>query len=354
MFFSFYYYFLVIFLVINISTSMSSSKDYPSYEKIRNSPNYNDGKFYNIEETNQSFDGNFFSILWKMFTAKETKPSKPIETKIFDKNEFMNNPDELVVTWFGHSSILLKLHGKVILTDPMFSTHASPVQFAGPKKFEYTNDYKPEDMPDIDILFITHDHYDHLDKNTIRKLDGRIKEYFVPLGVDKILINWGIDSDKIEIADWWDSFDNLGFQITYVPMRHFSGRGITGRNGTLWGGWAIKSEEYNILLGGDSSYGSHFKSIGDKLGPFDITFLECGQYNEAWRHAHQMPEESVQAHLDLKGDMLIPIHWGKFSLSIHPWYEPLERVRDAAKEKNVNLFAPVIGEINSYSNTKRN
>lgn len=337
----------IIYWIMSINEVMGKMDKYPSDEKIKKSPNYLDGKFINAEDTPTGINGNFFSTMWNFFTADNVRPNAPLETKKFDKEKFLNDTSDLIVTWFGHSSILLKLDGKVILSDPVFSDHASPVPFFGPKKFDYTNDHSVSDLPDIDILLLTHDHYDHLDKSSVLEIEPRTKKIFVSLGVDKILIDWGISPEKIEVADWWDDFNYEDIKLTYVPMRHFSGRGMTNRNATLWGGWALKSVKYNILLGGDSSYGTHFKEIGDKLGPFDINFMECGQYNEAWKFVHQFPEETVQSHLDVKGNILIPVHWGKFKLSIHPWDEPIKRAKRSANENKVRLFSPIIGSITS-------
>jgi len=257
----------------------------------------------------------------------------------------MRNDSGIVYTWFGHSTVLLKLNGKTIITDPVFEKAASPVPFLN-KSFDFKNNYSVQMLPDIDVVLISHDHYDHLDYKTIKKIDSITKKFIVPLGVDAHLLRWGIPADKIEVADWGDAI-NIYSSISFIstPARHFSGRGPKDRDKTLWCSWVIKSGSNKIFFGGDSGYGNHFKNIGEKYGPFDLTLIECGQYNENWAQIHAMPEQTVQAHIDLKGNKLLPIHWSKFKLSIHTWTEPIERANAAAIKNNVHLQNSKIGEI---------
>ena len=250
-----------------------------------------------------------------------------------------------VLVWFGHSSYLLHINGKNILIDPVFSRRASPFQFIGIKSYEVTNPYTVDNMPDIDLLIITHDHYDHLDYTTMKSLKTKVKKVCTTLGVGTHLRFWGFSENIISEFDWWDSETVIpGIQLTSVPARHFSGRTLT-RNKTLWSAFVLKTTQHSLYLGGDSGYDENmFRDIGNKCGPFDLALLECGQYNTMWPSIHMMPEETVKASVLLKAKALLPVHWGKFTLSLHPWYEPIERVVDYAAKAGVEIVTPMIGE----------
>jgi L-ascorbate metabolism protein UlaG (beta-lactamase superfamily) len=212
------------------------------------------------------------------------------------------------------------------------------------KAFPGANEFKAEDMPAIDYLILTHDHYDHLDFKTIRKLKNKTGKIFCSLGISAHLKYWGIGEEKIKELDWWESTqvdDNI--RLTAAPARHFSGRGIK-RGQSFWSSFIIKTPNNNIYLGGDSGYDTHFKEIGNKFGPFNLAILESGQYNDMWPLIHMMPEETVQAAVDLKASVLMPVHWGKFRLGMHPWNEPVKRVVKKAEELNVRVITPRIGE----------
>ena len=198
-------------------------------------------------------------------------------------------------------------------------------------------------MPQIDILLISHDHYDHLDFQTVVKLNHKTKHIITSLGLASHLDYWGINMNKITELDWNDSFEIDGFKFTSAPARHFSGRSFE-RAKTLWASFILQSKNYKIYIGADSGYDTHFKQTGEKHGPFDLAILESGQYNEMWKPIHMMPEETVQASIDLKSKVLMPVHWGKFSLALHPWNEPIERVIKKAGELNAKLTTPLIGE----------
>lgn len=248
------------------------------------------------------------------------------------------------VTWFGHSAVLLELEGKRLLFDPMFGNRPSPVSWAGPKRYSLNHPLQPEDLPAIDAIILSHNHYDHLDYFSICKLMDRTHQFIVPMGVGKRLIKWGIPFEHIIEHAWWDEFELGGLAISCTPSRHFSGRGLFDRNSTLWCSWVIVGSETKVFFSGDSGYGPHFKDIGERYGPFNLTLMECGQYDERWSAIHMLPEETVQAHLDLLGQLLIPIHWGAFTLSFHAWTDPVERVTQAALKRGVRIATPRIGE----------
>jgi L-ascorbate metabolism protein UlaG (beta-lactamase superfamily) len=315
-------------------------------ERISLSPNHQEGKFQNLLETPMNFSGDsILSTFMKFVRGVEGgTPEDVIETADFHAGKYQESADSLLVTWFGHSTILLRIGEKNLLIDPVFCGYAAPYSFLGPNAFPYSRDFSPDDLPPLDAVVISHDHYDHLDYETMGKLKDRAGHFFVPLGVSAHLMRWGIPPEKITELDWWEEARYENILLACVPMRHFSGRGITDRFTTLWGGWVIRSGDHSVIHTGDSGYGPHFREIGERYGPFDLTMVECGQYNENWRYIHMMPEQTVQAHLDLKGRLLMPIHWGKFKLALHPWTEPVERAGKEARARNVKMLTPLAGQ----------
>jgi len=266
-----------------------------------------------------------------------------------DLKDFLKPSDKLKTIWFGHSTFLINIDGKIILIDPVFGKSAAPVSFIV-KRFQ-----KPvlelHELPKIDYILISHDHYDHLDITSIKYFVDKKTEFITPLGVGSHLIGWGIQKERITEKDWWDiaTFDGVKFIAT--PAQHFSGRdGIHG-NETLWASWVIQSKNHNIYFSGDSGYDSHFKEIGNKYGPFDVAFLESGQYNENWKEVHMLPREGIQAFKDLKAKKYFPVHWGMFELALHSWYEPIEKIYKLSKENKIELIAPMLGQIVTIDNT---
>lgn len=312
-------------------------------EQLKRSPNYKNGAFQNLSPTPMKEEGVSYWKMMREFFKKhpDTAPSKKLPFVKTDLHSL--NAAAPVIVWFGHSSYLLRIEGKNFLVDPVFSGNAAPVSFMV-KAFPGSNEYKAEDMPVIDYLILTHDHYDHLDFKTIRKLKNKVGKIYCSLGISSHLKHWGVDVNKITEMDWWQSKQiNDTMQLTAAPARHFSGRGLK-RGQTLWSSFILKTASHTIYLGGDSGYDSHFKEIGNKFGPFDIAILESGQYNKMWPLIHMMPEETVQAAVDLRAKKLLPVHWGKFRLGMHPWNEPVQRVLAKAKELNMPVFTPQIGE----------
>lgn len=318
-------------------------------KKIRNSANYRNGSFQNLSKTNaMAEDASFFKTLREfLHKNKNVKPPKPLP---FVKTDLKALPAEkATLVWFGHSSYLIKLENRTILVDPVLSGNAAPMSFMV-KAFAGSDEYRPEDFPQIDILLLTHDHYDHLDYKTILKLKPKIRTVVCSLGVGSHLEHWGLEPSRIHELDWWESFEEKGLSLTATPGRHFSGRGIK-RGQSLWSSFVLKTPDYNLFLGGDSGYDTHFKKIGEKFGPFDLAILESGQYNTSWPNIHMMPEETVQAAVDLNARLLLPVHWGKFTLAMHAWDEPVERVMKKAAELHVNVVTPKIGQAFSLEGT---
>ncbi|PGA98788.1 MBL fold metallo-hydrolase [Bacillus toyonensis] len=248
------------------------------------------------------------------------------------------------VTWFGHSASLLKVEGKKLLLDPMFGDASSPFPIFNSKRYSGAFSLEREDLQEIDAIIISHNHYDHLNYESIMQLKDRAKYFYVPTGVAQYLIKWGVSPSKISEHKWWDeiTFDNI--KLVCAPARHFSGRSMTDRDRSLWCSWLILGQETKVFFSGDSGYAPHFKEIGDKYGPFDLTLMECGQYDTHWSAIHMLPEETVQAHIDVKGELLLPIHWGAFTLALHEWSDPIERVTKEAKRLGVAVATPQIGE----------
>ena len=271
-------------------------------------------------------------------------PAWSIPIKHRKKEEFESIPDSLVrLTWFGHSTFLLEMDGKRLLLDPMLGPRPSPLPF-GSGRFNDTLPLAINDLPPIDAVIFSHDHYDHLDYPSVLQLKDKVGRFYVPLGLGSHLKKWGVTPDKITELDWWQEveFDQLKFVCT--PAQHFSGRSLNDRDKTLWSSWVISGTSANIFFSGDSGYFEGFKTIGEKYGPFDFVMMECGQYNELWQEIHMMPEETLQAFVDLNGKVLMPIHWGAFNLSLHRWTEPVERLLAAAQNTDATIATPMIGE----------
>lgn len=318
-------------------------------ERMKKSSNYTDGIFENTIDTNMDMPiGKMMSVMRKMLFGDKTgrEPVEAIKTQPFNQNDFESiGADTIAVTWIGHSSILIKIDGVTILTDPvMVGERASMFSFAGPKRFKYDHYMTIDELPEVDLVIMSHDHYDHLDYPTIKVLKDKVKNFYMPLGMGAHFEEWGVPKENISEFNWWDEVEFKGLQLALTPTRHFSGRGMTNRFSTLWGSWVIMGRTQRIYFSGDSGYFPGFKEIGDKYGPFDLTFMECGAYNEDWSEIHMFPEETAQAHLDVKGGLLMPIHWGKFDLALHPWTESVDRLTKKAEEENIQLFTPNVGE----------
>jgi L-ascorbate metabolism protein UlaG (beta-lactamase superfamily) len=312
-------------------------------KKIQASPNYKNGQFQNLNYTPQlTGDASMFKAMREFFFNKDKRniPSAFLPSAKTDL--FHLNPDEDVLVWFGHSSYFMQLDGKKFLVDPVFSGHASPIKFTT-RSFKGSDVYTTDDIPEIDFLLLTHDHYDHLDYKTIFQLQPKINKIITGLGVGAHLHRWGYSRNRIIEMDWNEEVQFEDFTINATTARHFSGRTFK-RNTSLWLSMILTTSNKKIFIGGDSGYDTHFKTIGEKFGPFDLVILENGQYNPYWKFIHMMPEEVVQAALDLRAKNLLPVHWAKFSLSLHAWDEPISRVVNEARRKEVNVLHPMIGE----------
>lgn len=326
-----------------------SNDDIKDYSK--RASNYKNGKFYNENEFKMIYSNpkeNKFTSQKKVIPTNSIPIAKP---------KFLDNPslDVLNITWLGHSSTLIQMHGLNILIDPVFNYYSSPVSFFGPKRFSKLP-VEINDLPNIDIVVITHDHYDHLDYNTVKKIDNKVSKYVVPLGVDNHLKRWGVDDSKITNMAWWEEIDINGLTIGCTPARHYSRRSLNDSYNTLWASFVFIDEYYKVFNSGDTGFDTHFSKIYDKYGNFDLALVDSGQYDTRWKSTHMIPEESVEAGKMLKASLVMPIHWGAYQLANHPWDDPVERFVKAAEKQNINYITPKIGESivygSSYSNNK--
>ncbi len=317
------------------------SQSMESLQRINNSRNFVEGKFANQMATSVSTRSpdRKSSIMDWVFQQDDKNPTKPLPSRLFNSSRLTEGK----FAWLGHSTLLMKTNSVVMMTDPVFH-RASPVPVIG-NPFPVQHPISINDLPAVDAVIISHDHYDHLDHQAIRILSKRVDHFFVPLGVRAHLERWGVDSRNITELDWYESEVYRGVRLTLAPARHFSGRGLWDRDSTLWGSWIISSDSLNVYFSGDSGYSDTFKIIGQRYGPFDIAFLENGAYNLDWAQIHLMPEETVQASIDLKARLLFPIHWSKFDLALHPWDEPAIRLTREATIRNVTVASPLIGEV---------
>lgn len=342
---------LALLLLVATSIYMQHPKfgkgpDKKQHDLIRQSPNYKDGKFQNRHHTPAVTQG--YSILRVAYDFIFTKfpRTQPTDTIPSIRTNLKKLAiTENVLVWFGHSSYFIQLNGKRFLIDPVFSGNASPVPNSN-KSFAGTDIYSVSDLPEIDYLLISHDHYDHLDYETILKLKPKAKYIVCGLGVGAHFRHWKFDTTKIIEKDWDEKLViNDDITLHTATARHFSGRGFT-RNNTLWLSLVIQTASFKIYLGGDSGYDTHFKELGEKFGGFDLAILENGQYNNAWHEIHMLPEEVLKATKELKAKRLFPVHSAKFTLAFHPWDEPLIQLSKYNRNRyRLPLVTPMIGEV---------
>ncbi|HVJ37015.1 MAG TPA: MBL fold metallo-hydrolase [Stenotrophomonas sp.] len=308
------------------------------------SPQSAAGRFRNTTPKPANVSEPGAKVMWDFFfnKPKNTVPAAPIPVQRLTPADLDAAPDRSLYR-LGHSTLLLKLRGQWWLTDPVFSLRASPFRWFGPKRF-HAPPIALEDLPPIRGVILSHDHYDHLDRDAIRALAPKVQLFLAPLGVGDRLIDWGVPPAHVHQFDWWQDIDIDGLRLTATPSQHFSGRGLRDGNRTLWCSWVIEDNDLRIFFSGDSGYFNGFADIGRRLGPFDLCLMETGAYNTAWPYVHMQPEETVRAYEDLRGHWLLPIHNGTFDLAMHPWYEPFERVLGLAAERGLRVATPIMGE----------
>ncbi|MFH1727561.1 MAG: MBL fold metallo-hydrolase [Pseudomonadota bacterium] len=306
------------------------------------------GKFVNPDPKSRYKIGisNIFSGLWKYITEK-SEDSKPKDKNVIpvikQSIESLLELEDYSVIRLLHSTLLFKIEGKFWLTDPVFSDNISPTNILSSKRF-HVLPINIENLPEVEGVVISHNHYDHLDEDSIKSLRNKTKKFFVPLGLSDTLIQFGINKENIVELDWWESARHESIELVATPAQHFSGRGLFDGGKTLWCSWVINSPKAKIYFSGDSGYFKGFKEIGQKYGPFDMTFLEAGAYHEDWKEMHMMPVESVQSHIDLRGNIMFPIHNSSFDLAMHSWHEPFGIIFSIANRMHVDATFPKMGE----------
>lgn len=339
---------LVVVLFINFYPSFGGDPTKEMQAEYTKSPNFKEGKFINIKEhipVKMGF-GKMLSVSRKFFFSKVANgsPIMDVSVKKVVKTSVLDYKGEARLLWFGHSAFLLQVASKNILIDPMLGNVAAPMDWLGSKRFNSKMPFDIGDLPTIDAVLISHDHYDHLDYPTMKKIAHKVKRFYVPLGVGAHLNAWGIDTARIVEMDWWEELKLDGLTFACTPAQHFSGRKFSNGQSTLWASWVIQSDDFNLFFSGDSGYGSHFSKIGESYGPFDLALMECGQYNKMWPDIHMFPEETAQAGIDVSAEKIVPIHWGGFKLALHSWTDPIERVMVKGEALDLPIITPQIGE----------
>ena len=341
---------LVIGLGLFVASMRAAFGGAPEGERLarmQRSPQYADGRFVSPLPTvsdSASWEG-----IWRYLTggSEVRQPDAPVPVAARSAADFADAAPDLRVTWLGHSTLLVEVEGVRVLADPVWGEHAAPSPLLGVRRF-YAPPLALADLPPLDAVVISHDHYDHLDMPTVRSLAETVPQWAVPLGVGAHLEAWGVPPDRITELDWWDEVEVAGVRLVSTPARHFSGRFLTDRDRTLWSGWAVVGAERRIWISGDTALTPAFAEVGRRLGPFDLTVVESGAYDASWSNVHLGPEQAVAAHRmvqrsDTTG-VLVPVHWGLFDLALHGWTEPAERVRVAAEAVGVAVAFPRPGE----------
>ena len=311
------------------------------------SGHYQKGKFVNLLPTEVMTGGSTVGVMWNFLFHKSAQaaPPGPLPQQPLDSLAIIRKTPEMVrVTWFGHSASLLEIAGQNILLDPMLSVKMGPVKWATPRRYNPAVAVDPTRLPYIAAVLISHDHYDHLDYETIEKIKDRVGQFYVPLGIGPHLRAWGVPRNRITEMNWGDSVALPNLTLRCTPSRHFSGRGLTNRNSTLWCSWVVQGASKRVFYTGDGGYGPHFAAIGRQYGPFDLALVECGQYNAGWAEIHMKPEQSVQAARDVRAAMMLPVHWGAFTESLHAWNEPVTRATAEAARLGQVITTPHLGE----------
>ncbi|TDC85180.1 Zn-dependent hydrolase [Micromonospora sp. KC606] len=310
-------------------------------ERAARSPQFRDGTFHNQAPIQSMITGEpGRNLLWELaFGKQRRRPSAPVPLL----RPAAGADRDLAVVWYGHASALVELEGHRVLIDPVWSDRCSPSASFGPRRL-HEPPVRLDEVPPVDAILISHDHYDHLDMATVQELTRRQSAPFlVPLGVGAHLDRWGVPADRIVELDWSERHRVGGLEITATAAQHFSGRGLR-RDGTLWSSWVVAGAHRRVFYTGDSGYFDGYAEIGAVHGPFDVTLMQIGAYDRAWAGIHMFPEEAVAAHLDLRGELLLPVHWATFNLALHDWAEPVERLWAEAKARDVRIAVPRPGE----------
>ena len=336
--------------VIHISIfgcSVTSASELHRQQRIEESPQWNGEAFQNPEQVPDVEWGPSLRMFGNYFFKKSDKfiPDPPLPAEPFDLSRW-NRQEGLLLSWLGHTTFLFKIDERVILTDPVFSQRAGSFGWVSPKRYSKTL-ASTDNLPSIDIVLITHNHPDHLDKESIKALIPKTRHFITPLGVGELLEEWGVAKNNILELDWWEAKSVDEITITAAPAKHTSERGIFDKNKTLWASYGLRGKKHNLYLSGDSGWFEGLFEIGEKLGPFDITFFEIGAYSnlKGQMEVHYTPEQAVKAHQAVKGKAMVPSGWGTFDLGLFPWFEPIERFITAVDQSGIKYLTPRIGAV---------
>ncbi len=328
--------------MIDIWSALGTKPQGTRLERIQESPQYVDGKFVNRLPVYQA---EMMPLLqrWLFEDHPNREPLEPIPVVQRAAPEFVEASTDLKITWLGHSTSLVEIDGQRLLIDPVWGDYASPGRLFGVKRF-YPPPLSLDDLPLVDAVVLSHDHYDHLDEPTIKALRDRVPLFIAPLGLGAHLQYWGVAPERIVELDWWERVTVGGVDVVCTPARHFSGRAVIDRDATLWAGWAFLGQDQRLFFSGDTGMFPGFAEIGDRLGPFDVTMMEVGAYNGDWPDVHMGPEQALAAHQMVRGGLMLPVHWGLFNLAFHAWTEPVERLLAAAEKAGIPVAVPRPGE----------
>ena len=317
-------------------------------KRVQASPHYHDREFANTLPHPPLELGDVWGYFTEQFFGDQTRvPLSAIPLSVIPPESIQTQPSPgLRAIWFGHSSIYIELDGLRLLIDPVFSDYASPFDGIGPKRF-HPPPIAITDLPKIDAIIISHDHYDHLDMRTAQYLSSKGAQFLVPLGVGSHLDEWEVPEQQITELDWWESTEIQGLTLVCAPAQHYSSRGTFDYKETLWSSWSIIGPEHRVFYSGDTGFSNHFQQIGERLGPFDLSLIKIGQYGPgaSWIYSHMDPEQAIEAHLAVRARRMLPVSWGTFNIAFHDWDEPIKRAVKAANEKNVELVTPRVGEV---------
>lgn len=310
-------------------------------ERMKRSPAWKDGRFANPQPLVNDYWG---SLTGWFHSSSHGSPELQVPIERVEPGRFASPPESgLRITWLGHASMLIEIDGARVLTDPSWSERASPLTWLGPKRW-YDPPIPLAALPPLDAVVISHDHYDHLDHRTIVAMSSWNTKFIVPLGVGAHLAYWGVPGDRIVEVDWWDRVRLGELEVVCTPARHASGRGLFDKDTTLWAGYAILGAKHRVYFSGDTGFFPALTEIGERLGPFDVTMIESGQYHRAWPDWHIGPERAVEAHQRVRGRVMLPVHWALLTLAYHGWTEPIERVLAAAQRAGVTVSTPKPGQ----------
>jgi L-ascorbate metabolism protein UlaG (beta-lactamase superfamily) len=345
---------LVLLLVIAVAAILLHSTEWlvsfggrvegARLDRAKRSPQFVDGRFRNAQKS-RLIRTSYRAMLRRQFFGKEQRsPVRPVPVVQRTRDDYTTPPATgLRATWIGWASVLVEIDGRYVLTDPIWSERCSPSTLVGPKRF-HAPPIALEELPSIDVVVISHDHYDHLDMPTVRFLGTRGTHFAVPLGIGAHLERWGVPAEQIHELDWNESLALHGLTITATPARHYSGRNPRHPNETLWASWVVKGARHRIYFSGDTGYTDHFRAIGAAHGPFDLALIKIGASDPTWSDIHMTPEEAVQANADLGARVMLPVHWATFNLAFHAWRDPADQALAAAKKANVRIAIPRPGE----------